>query len=168
MRRFVIGLICLIGLSGFLGGGGAARAQDPATPDAIQAANELASILSKDLLAQMTSQMTTQIWPQIEAQAHVDAATLAELRGQFEQIMLDFVTESLKDIPGIYARYFSVEELHDMAAFYRTTTGQKALQLMPKVMGDFYGTMLPRLPAMQQELRRVTADVLRKHGYPKP
>jgi len=41
-----------------------AAAQTPSSPESMQAATELASIMSKDLLAQMTSQMTAQVWPQ--------------------------------------------------------------------------------------------------------
>jgi hypothetical protein len=38
-----------------------ARAQTPSSPEPLQAATELASIMSKDLLAQMTNQMTALI-----------------------------------------------------------------------------------------------------------
>jgi uncharacterized protein len=143
-----------------------AGAQTPSSSETIQAAAELASIMSKDLLAQMTNQMTAQVWPQIEAKARggLDAETLAELRAEFERVVLDFATQSLKDMPGIYARYFTVDELHDMTAFYRTSTGQKALQRMPKVLGESYGLLLPRLTGLQQELRQATARIMTKHG----
>jgi len=143
-----------------------AAAQTASSPESMQAATELASIMSKDLLAQMTNQMTAQVWPQIEAKARssVDAQTLVELRAEFERVVLDFVTQSLKDMPAIYARYFTVDELHDMAAFYRTSTGQKALQRMPKVLGESYGLLLPRLTGLQQELRQATAKIMTKHG----
>jgi len=163
-------LICLIwiGLAASLLGI-SAKAEDAGSPEALQAANELAAIMSKDLLAQMTSQMTAQVWPQIEAkfQGSVDAATVADLRVEFERVVLNFVTQSLKEMPVLYAKYFTVQEIHDMVGFYRTTTGQKTLQLMPKVMGEFYGTMLPRLATMQQEIQQAAADVMTKHGYPK-
>ena len=162
---------CLIGvlLSANLAPTSPARAENTASPEAVQAATELAAIISKDLLAQVLSQMTAQIWPQIAAKArgNADAATMADLRGEFEHAMLDFVTQSLKDMPGIYARYFTVDELHDIAAFYRTSTGQKALQLMPRITGETYGLMLPRLAGMQQQLEQVTVRVMREHGYAK-
>ena len=56
------------------------------------------------------------------------------------------------------------DELHDMAAFYRTSTGQKTLQRMPKVLGESYGLLLPRLTGLQQELRQATAKIMTKHG----
>jgi uncharacterized protein len=161
-------VICLIwvGLYANALAAGPASAQTTGSPQAVQAATELASIMSKDLLAQMTNQMTAKVWPQIEAKArgNADAATLTELRGEFERVVVNFVTESLKDMPVIYARYFTVDELHDMAAFYRTPTGQKALQRMPKVLGETYGLLLPRLPSLQQELQQVTVKIMTKHG----
>ena len=143
-----------------------AAAQATSSPEALQAATELASIMSKDLLAQMTNQMTAQVWPQIEAKARgsLDRETLAELRVEFERVVVNFVTQSLKEMPGIYARYFTVDELHDMAAFYRTSTGQKALQRMPKVLGESYGLLLPRLPGLQQELQQATARIMTNHN----
>jgi uncharacterized protein len=155
-----------VGVSANLLAANPAVAQSTSSPEAVQAAAELASIMSKDLLAQMTNQMAAQVWPQIEAKArgNLDPQTLAELRTEFERVVVSFVTQSLKDMPGIYARYFTVDELHDMAAFYRTSTGQKALQRMPKVLGESYGLLLPRLPGLQQELQQATARVMTKHG----
>jgi uncharacterized protein len=165
VRKIVVWLIG-VGLSANLLATSPAAAQTTSSPEALQAAAELASIMSKDLLAQMTNQMTARVWPQIEAKARgsLDAETLAELRAEFERVVVNFVTQSLQDMPAIYARYFTVDELHDMAAFYRTSTGQKALQRMPKVLGESYGLLLPRLPGLQQELQEATARIMTKHS----
>jgi uncharacterized protein len=165
VKKFVTWFIG-VGISANLLVTSPATAQSASSPDAVQAAAELASIMSKDLLAQMTNQMTAQVWPQIETKARgsVDTQTLAELRAEFERVVVNFVTQSLKDMPGIYARYFTVDELHDMAAFYRTSTGQKALQRMPKVLGESYGLLLPRLPGLQHELQQATARIMTEHG----
>jgi len=165
VKKFVTWVIG-VGLSANLLAICPAATQTTNSPEAVQAAAELASIMSKDLLTQMTNQMTAQVWPQIEAKARggVDTATLAELRAEFERVVVNFVTQSLKDMPGIYARYFTVDELHDMTAFYRTSTGQKALQRMPKVLGESYGLLLPRLPGLQQELQQATVRIMTKHG----
>jgi hypothetical protein len=165
VKKFVTWFIG-VGISANLLAMSPATAQSAISPEAVQAAAELASVMSRDLLAQMTNQMTAQVWPQIEAKARgrVDTQTLAELRAEFERVVVNFVTQSLKDMPGIYARYFTVDELHDMAAFYRTSTGQKALQRMPKVLGESYGLLLPRLPGLQQELQQATVKIMSKHG----
>src|SRR6476620_8273141 len=90
-----------------------ARAQEPGSPEAQAAAQELASILSADMIGQMTQAMTAQIWPKLQAAfgSKVDAATLAELRAEFEKSLKDFVVESTKDAPAIYAKHFSAQEL---------------------------------------------------------
>src|SRR3974377_501599 len=71
----------------------------------------------------------------------------------------------LEKAPAIYARYFSASELRDIAAFYKTPSGSKALSLMPKVMGDFSSTVLvPLMQPMQAEMQTAMQTVLRKHN----
>ena len=94
-------------------------------------------MVNADTMSQMSSAMTAQIWPSIENSlvSKVDAATLAELRGEFERSVAAFAGETMKYAPAVYARHFSAQELHEIVAFYRTQTGAKALHVMPKVMG---------------------------------
>ena len=97
-------------------------------------------ILSPDMIAQLTAQITNAFWPVVEQKARadkIDDATIAELRREFERIQIAFVTEAMKDAPPIYARHFTVAELHELSAFYRTPIGAKALHEMPQVMGEF-------------------------------
>src|SRR6266702_1735017 len=68
-----------------------AHAQGTGSPEAMQAADELFAILSKDLLSQLTNQVTGAIWPSIErdlrtSRSNIDSATLAELRAEFERL----------------------------------------------------------------------------------
>jgi len=51
---------------------GPAPAQN-ASPEALRAANELFSILSKDLIGRMADQMIAQIWPPIEQRLRTGA-----------------------------------------------------------------------------------------------
>jgi hypothetical protein len=148
---------------------GPARAQDAPAPDALAAAQELAAIMSPDTISQLSQAMITQIWPKLQAQfgGKVDQATLAEMRAEFENALARFVNQAMADAPTIYARYFTAAELRDMAAFYKTPTGQKALHTMPKVMADSFGAMMPRMEAFQREVQTVIASVLKKHGYQK-
>ena len=143
------------------------RAQDAGSPEAMRAANELMQIMSADMMKQMTSAMTAQMWPQLQNQfgGKVDSATLLELRSEYERVLTKFLSESMTDAPSLYARYFSAQELHDIAAFYRTPTGAKSLQLVPKVMAEFTNSLMPRLPAFQRELEGAVEYVVRKHGY---
>jgi hypothetical protein len=145
-----------------------AQTQPPATPspDAVAAAKELLAIMSPDLVGQMMRGMVAQMWPQIERSfgPKIDAATSAELRAEFEHTTQQFVLDSMQDMPQIYARYFTADELHQLAAFYKTPLGAKALSQIPKVMADFSATMLPRMTAFQQQLQGRLQVILEKHG----
>jgi uncharacterized protein len=143
-----------------------AEAQTP-SPDALNAARELLSVMSPDMVSQTVQGMMGQIWPSLEQQfgSKVDQATLAELRSEFERSLLQFATDSMQDAPAIYARYFTADELHQIAAFYRTPAGAKALQTLPKVMSDYFGTMVPRMANFQQQMNTRVQAILEKHGY---
>ena len=145
-----------------------AQTQPQATPspDAIAAAKELMAIMSPDLVGQMMRGMVAQMWPQIERSfgPQIDAATSAELRAEFEHATQQFVLDSMQDMPQIYAKYFTADELHQLAAFYKTPLGAKALSQIPKVMADFSSTMMPRMTAFQQQLQGRLQAILEKHG----
>jgi hypothetical protein len=147
-----------------------AQAQDTGSPEAVSAARELMAIMSPDMIGQLTRGMTAQVWPGLEKElvgAKVDQATLSELRTEFEQSLEQFVVDAMKDAPAIYARYFSAQELREIAAFYKTPAGSKALQVMPKVMAEFYGTLVPRMTSFQKEFQARFQAILQKHGYQK-
>ena len=145
-----------------------AQAQQPPSPEALAAARELMSVMSPDMIGQVVQGMTAQVWPNIERELgqRVDQATLTELRGEFESVITQFANDSMKDAPAIYAKYFSVQELHDLAGFYKTPVGAKALQTMPKVMTEYFGTMVPRMNDLQRDFQARMQAILQKHGYP--
>ena len=144
-----------------------AGAQDKAAPGTMQAARELAAIMTGDTVEQLSRAMAAQVWPTIEAQVagKVDAATLAEMRAEFERTLVSFTGEVMKGAPEVYARHFSVQELQDMIAFYKSPTGVKALREMPMVMADVSAQTAPRLQALQGELNARMRAIMAKHGY---
>ena len=146
------------------------RADDAPSPEALAAANDLLSVLSPDMMKQLTGGIAATFWPVVEQKARadkIDDATVAALRAEFERIEVSFVAEAMKDAPPIYARHFTVAELHDLIAFYRTPTGAKALQQMPQVMGEFATQLVPRMQDLQREVTEAFNRVLREHGYGK-
>lgn len=147
---------------------GPARAQTP-SPDAIAAATELSMLMSDDTVGQMSAALTAQIWPNIERQLgpKVDAATLAELRGEFEQSLSSFTAQVMRDSPAVYARHFTADELRAMLAFYKSPVGQKALHTMPAVMSELGQQMAPQMQAFQEDLHNKMEATLKKHGYGK-
>jgi hypothetical protein len=152
------------------GAGERARADDTPSPEAIAAANELFTILSADMMKQLTGQMTGAFGPVVEQKAHadkIDDATIAELRAEFERIQISFVTDAMKEAPPIYARHFTVAELRDLSAFYRTPTGAKALHELPQVMGEFATLLVPRMQDLQRQTTEGFTRILHEHGYGK-
>jgi hypothetical protein len=101
-----------------------AAAQDKTSPEALAAARELSEIMTGGTMSEITSAMTAQIWPNIERAfgSKVDAATLAELRTEFEKSVTSFTADVMKDAPAVYARHFSAQELRDIVAFYKSPT----------------------------------------------
>ncbi len=93
------------------------------------------------------------------------AATLAEVRTEFERTLTSFTGEMMKDAPAIYAQHFGVDELRDMIAFYKIPTGVKALRVMPKIMADVTTQMVPRMQTFQRDLNARVEAVMQKHGY---
>jgi uncharacterized protein len=153
-----------------IGAGERARADEVPSAEAMAAANELFAILSTDLIKQLSGQVTNAFWPVVEQRARadkIDDATIAELRAEFERIQISFVAEAMRDAPPIYARHFTVAELRDLIAFYRTPTGAKALQQMPQVMGEFAMLLVPRMQDLQRQATDGFNRILQEHGYGK-
>jgi len=142
------------------------RAQAPGSPEALAAAKNLAVVMSPDMLGQMTDAMIAELWPKLEGalRTKVDPAVLAEIRSELERALKEFVIDATKDTPSIYAKHFSAQELTEMAAFYKTSTGAKALRLLPQVMAEFYGTLMPRMEVFNRELQTRIQAILIKHG----
>jgi uncharacterized protein len=143
---------------------GAARGQDA---EALQAANELTSIVSADAVNQISRELNAGFWPNVEnlLKSKVDDATLSEVRADFERRLAQFGAEALKDAPAIYAKYFTAQELRDITAFYRSPTGTKALQTMPKVMFEYLAGVRPKVQEFQQGVRTSVQEIMQRHGY---
>ncbi len=62
------------------------------------------------------------------------------------------------EVVPLYARYFSPDEMKQLAAFYRTPVGKKSLQVMPKLMGEGMQAgqrvIAPRINKLMQELNQ--------------
>jgi hypothetical protein len=66
--------------------------------------------------------------------------------------------EMMAEVVPLYARYFSPDEMKQLAAFYRTPIGKKSLQVMPKLMGEGMQAgqrvIAPRINKLMQELNQ--------------
>jgi len=151
-------------------GGHPASADDTPSPEAVAAAKELFAVLSPDMTAQLAGRITNAFWPTVVERARadkIDDATVAELRKEFDRIQQAFLSDAMKEAPAIYARHFTVGELHELSAFYRTPTGAKALREIPLVMGEFSTLLVPRLQDVQRDTTEAFNKVLRERGYVK-
>jgi hypothetical protein len=140
------------------------------SPDALQAARDLFGLVSGNMISDITTRMTAQLWPSIQASLRarnpqIDDATLVELRQQFEKLIVDYVSDVMKDAPAIYAKYFTAQEMRDIIVFYKTPTGAKALKVMPQASADFFGLLVPRLPLLQQKVAASFQAILQKRGF---
>lgn len=146
-----------------------AQAQNAGSAEALQAATDLSAIVTGQTIQQMSRAVTEQAWPTIEREfgGKVDKATLSEMRTEFEAALTSFTGDIMKESPRLYAKYFSVAELHDMLAFYKTPTGAKMLRVMPALTAEIATLVGPRAVAFQKDLSTRMLAVMKKHGYDK-
>jgi len=169
LAGLALGWLAPVGLPGLVA---PSFAQAPApAPEAatLQAAKDLVGILNKGTLEQMAVQVTNQIWPQIEnalktKNAAITPEVLAELRGEFAKVQLEFLTTTMADAPTIYARHFTEAELRQLLAFYQAPLGQKALRELPQIMAETMSLIMPRMQQVQQQVMEAFAKVLRARG----
>ena len=147
-----------------------AMAQSAPTPDALAAARDLIAIMSKDTIRQMSVQMVGQIWPTIERslrakQPSITAEQVADLRGEYERIFLDYMNNLMGDAPALYARYFSAAELREMLAYHRSPVGQKALRVLPQLTVEIFQMIMPKLQQAQGQMMDAFTKVARQRGF---
>jgi len=168
VRRLAVGAFLITG--GLPTSPVSAETQDVPSSDAIAAASELLALMSRDVIAQLVGQVTTQMWPSIESRlraynANINEGALADLRSELERIQIDYMMNIVKDGPLIYARHFTVQELREVIAFYRTPTGGKLLQVTPKLTAEVMAMITPHMPDFYGRTIEAFAKVLRSRGY---
>lgn len=69
----------------------------------------------------------------------------------------------IDEIVPLYARHFTVDEIHQMAAFYKTPVGAKMLNEMPQLMTEAMQigqrVVMPRLAKQMETVTKVAAPV---------
>jgi hypothetical protein len=148
-----------------------AGAQNDPSPQALEAARALTSVVSVSMMSELTASMNNQVWPGLEAAIRsrvpaVSPAALAELRREFERQQVGVIFESMNDAAVIYARHFTVQEMREMTAFYQAPTGRKALTVMPRLMLDFAAAMAPRLQNLEARVFQLVANMLNQANAP--
>lgn len=150
-----------------------------ADPAALAAANEmLASMnyraIAKDMMAQMRQTMPAMMQQgaaaSIERNPNMDAAAkkaaLDKMKTEMPKALaaLDSVftdptvlDEMMRETANLYARHFTVTELRQIAAFYKTPVGAKMLTSMPQLMTESMQmgqrVIMPHIAAVMQKMQ---------------
>jgi hypothetical protein len=142
----------------------------PTSPEALQAAKELVSLISNNIISGFARSVTIEVWPAMESSLRrehpgLSESTLAEMRAEFERQQIDLARRMLDEAPALYARYFSADELRTLKTFYDTPTGAKTLEVMPPMMTELMAMSQPTLSVYQNRLDQAFNTILRLHGY---
>ena len=148
MRRMVI----VLGLV-FLLGAGLVRAQETqGRQEHLAATHELLQAMHLDKTFEESMEKM------IDVQLQQNPAI-----APFKNVMLEFFSkymswESLKDdMAEIYLEEFSIQELKDLTAFYKTPTGQKAALRVPQLMSKGAELGMRRVQEHMPELQEMIA-----------
>lgn len=150
-----------------------AQGAAPVDPAAATAARELLEAMNyrgtmKAMMAQMQQSMpaimlqgaTAAIEGNPKMTAEQKAAAVRQAREEIPKASASFgatfndpalMEELATEMVPLYARHYSVDELHQMATFYRSPVGVKMMATMPQVMNESMAisqkVMMPRIQA---------------------
>jgi len=109
------------------------------------------SMMNK-MLDSMVPAMAGQM--QSEMKDSVAIAKSAEIMNISMQAVKGFIPQMMDDMALIYDKYFTKKEIKDFIVFYKSTSGQKYLNLTPQIMSEFMGTMMQKyMPEMQRAMK---------------
>ena len=146
---------------------GPASAQAPQpSPQAMASARELViASHAADRIKQFMPLVMQQLKPAV-VQGRPDAEKVYDV---IVPILLEGFNGRLQEftdlIAGIYARNFSIAELNDVAAFYRTPTGQKLLEKLPAVMQDSVTVGQQFAQSLTVDMQQRIVEEMKKRGY---
>jgi hypothetical protein len=151
LRHLAFAVVLAAGLSS-----PAARAESLPSAETMEAAQALFTQLFAHGFVALNAQSVETAWPGIERalrghKPDLSATTLAELKQEFERIRLARLSEIVKDLPALYARYLTADEMRTLASFYGSPTGAKMLQVMPALLPEAFAAVLPRIQSMAGE-----------------
>jgi hypothetical protein len=126
--------------------------------------------LSKETMRQMMPSFIGGEWPGIAnrlraKQPNITAEQVADLRGEYERILLDYMNNAMADAPALYARYFTAAELREMLAYNRSPLGQKALRIMPLLSLELFQMIVPKLQQAEGQMLDAFTKVARQKGF---
>jgi len=85
------------------------------------------------------------------------------LRNEFTRIQIAGLETTMKAWPPIYI----LDELHELAAFYRTPVGAKTQREKPQMMQEANARHAPHLRDQLRQTIEASTRILSEHGYEK-
>jgi uncharacterized protein len=143
---------------------GSAQAPDPARLAAAKEMMQVAGVAKQ--FDEVMPLLMRQLSQSFIAVAPDKADEIREVFGQLSGKFVDRKGELIDQIAAVYAEQLSLAELADIAAFYRSATGMRFVEVQPQVtrqammLGQRWGAQLGR--EIDEEARRE----LRKRGIP--
>jgi hypothetical protein len=146
------------------------RAQTPPTlpppPENLAAARELVQVM------RATDQFKVLLPTIMQALKPAFVQGKPEMEKDFDAILPAIsevaarrVNELAEALAVIYASNFSVAEIHDIGAFYRSSTGQKFLTQQPVIARESLVAGQRWAQSLSSELREAIGEQLRKRGH---
>jgi hypothetical protein len=155
-----------------LAGAAIARTEErpESSPEALAAAQELFAVTFERAGVQLNAQAVEHTWPSVEnalraRNPNLDATTLNGLKQEFERIRLAKLRAVIKDLPQIYARHLNPQEMREIAAFYRSPTGTRLMQVVPSVVGEIFAIVLPAMPSVVNDTHEEFLRLARERGH---
>lgn len=127
------------------------------TAKAVELSQDLTKIVLNDSLF---ADMKNTIWLSTQKQLKAKNPKISDKQLDAIKTMLDDTIGKYSDMilskySGIYANYFTEEELTGILDFYKTPVGQKMIETQPKLFADLMPQLMKdfqtELPKMQQE-----------------
>jgi len=159
-------MIAVFALAMTLFAGQAAAQTSQPSPEALAAARDLVvASHAADRIRTFIPLMVQQLRPAI-VQGRADAEKAFDV---IVPILLESFNGRLQEftdlIAGIYARNFTIAELSDITAFYKTPTGQKLLEKLPAVLQESMTSGQQFAQSLAADMQQRIVEEMKKRGY---
>ena len=134
-----------------------------ATAPAIAAAQRL---IDETLRGPFVRQMAASGWPSLAqtiraANPGISDDVLREIETAYLDELEAAMVSLMSEMPQVYARHFTADELNDLLAFQTSPLGRKAMEVQPKIMGEIMPRMMSRLPQVQAAVQEALRERFR-------
>jgi hypothetical protein len=143
---------------------GFARAQTPA-PEAVAAAKEVIQTMH---LNDQYNAVIPGIFKNLKPAIVQGRADVEQQYDALVPAMLEAFRQRVSELSDaaaiVYARNFSIDDLHALNDFYKTPAGQRLLQKMPTISQEMMGAGMKFGQSIGGEVQKRMVDELRKKG----